>query len=78
MDAGDGLSEDSEDCRIPGEGSGQLHAVERRIRRHAMEHELPGVGVFTLVAFQRNVAQMPANEAKEHDDQKQQCVRPRA
>src|SRR5664280_591432 len=46
------LPEDRENHRIRSKGPGQLHAVNKLVRRYALQEQLPRIGVFALVPFQ--------------------------
>jgi hypothetical protein len=57
VDARGGLAEHGHDDGIGGVGAGEFHVEHLAVRRHALQDELAGVGVFALVALQRHVEQ---------------------
>ena len=41
----------------------QFHVVGQFVRRNPLENQLPGVGIFALVALQRHIQQTDADES---------------
>src|SRR5258708_4006774 len=44
--------------------SRQLHVVGKFVRRYVLQHELPGIGVFAFVPFQRHSARVATGSSR--------------
>ncbi len=60
------FSEQRHDHGISGVCAGELHVERQLVGRYALQHELAGVRVFALVAFQRKIQQPQPRHGHQH------------
>src|ERR1700690_3937186 len=55
---------------------GQFHVVSQFVWRDALQNQLSGIGIFTLIAFQRDIEQAHAYETDEEKNNQNDEPRP--
>src|ERR1043166_46231 len=63
------LPKDQHNRGISGIGAGEFHVIGQFIWRHALQHQLASIGIFTFVSFQRDVKQPNSNYDNKEKDQ---------